>query len=51
MRKKLYEQPTTEVVKLNQQCQLLVGSPAKSGSISDPDDYYHDSETEDPFEF
>ena len=50
MRKKLYEQPTTEVVKLNQQCQLLTGSPAVSSTIDDPDDYW-DSGTEDPFEF
>lgn len=45
MRKKLYEQPTTEVVKLNQQCQLLAGSP-----LTAPNDYYS-SDTDDPFNF
>ncbi len=50
MRKKLYEQPTTEVVKLNQQCQLLAGSKLGSGSISDPEDY-NASDTDDPFKF
>ena len=47
MKKKFYEKPSMEVFKLQQQPQLLAGSPV-NGQLDDPDDYLFD---DDPFQF
>lgn len=45
--KKKYEKPSMEVFKLQQQPQLLAGSPV-NGQLDDPDDYLIEG---DPFSF
>ena len=45
--KKKYEKPSMEVFKLQQQPQLLAGSPV-NGQLDDPDDYLIG---DDPFQF
>ena len=47
MKKKDYERPSIEVIELQQQQQLLAGSPL-NGQMNDPEDYLLE---DDPFSF
>lgn len=52
MKKKAYLKPTTDVVMLQQHCQLMAGSTGvTSSSLTDPDDYSGGSANENPFSF
>ena len=42
MKKKIYEKPTMEIVKLQQQCQLLAGSDLSMIMFEDPTDIIDD---------
>ena len=47
MKRKEYEKPSTRVIELKQQAQLLAGSP-QNGQMNNPNDY---PDGGDPFQF